>query len=108
MGRDKKRPRGAIMSDPAALERRHVFFSGRVQGVGFRATCASLSRGFDLTGWVRNLDDGRVELQAQGPPTEIERYLAAIAAHFAGYIRDTQVTTINTVPAEPAGVMIRH
>ena len=43
-------------------ERRHVWFSGRVQGVGFRYTCQTLARGFDVAGLVRNLADGRVEL----------------------------------------------
>ena len=50
-------------------ERRRVVFSGRVQGVGFRFTCQSLARGFDVAGYVRNLADGRVELVAEGEPS---------------------------------------
>jgi acylphosphatase len=43
---------------------RQVFYSGRVQGVGFRYTVKRIAGGFEVTGWVRNLPDGRVELQA--------------------------------------------
>ena len=70
-----------------ALQRRRVLFSGRVQGVGFRATCHWLAGGFKVVGYVRNLSDGRVELVAQGDPTEIDRYLDAIADEMGGYIR---------------------
>ncbi len=50
----------------AAVMRLRVLFAGRVQGVGFRATTCELARGYQLTGCVRNLADGRVELEAQG------------------------------------------
>ena len=71
-----------------ALERRRVLFSGRVQGVGFRATCRWLAGGFDIVGYVRNLPDGRVELLAQGDAAEIDRYLGAISDEFGGFIRE--------------------
>ena len=58
---------------------RHVFYEGRVQGVGFRATVKGLARGYEVTGWVRNLPDGRVELQASGDMDEVEAFLEAIA-----------------------------
>jgi acylphosphatase len=80
-----------------ALERRRVVFSGRVQGVGFRATCCWLARGFDIAGTVRNLADGRVELLAEGDPHEIDRYLEAIQAELGRFIRD-----LHAEP-EPAG-----
>jgi acylphosphatase len=70
------------------LERRRVFFSGRVQGVGFRATCRWLARGFDLVGFVRNLPDGRVELLAEGSAREIDRFLDAIQQEAGGFIRE--------------------
>jgi acylphosphatase len=69
-----------------ALERRRVVFSGRVQGVGFRATCRWLAGGFDLAGYVRNLADGQVELLAEGEPAEIDRYVAAIRDEMGGFI----------------------
>jgi acylphosphatase len=43
---------------------RQVFYSGRVQGVGFRYAVKRIAGGYEVTGWVRNLPDGRVELQA--------------------------------------------
>lgn len=53
-------------------------FSGRVQGVGFRYTAQRLAGRFAVTGYVRNLDDGQVELVASGDPIEIEGLVTAI------------------------------
>lgn len=58
---------------------RHVFYEGRVQGVGFRWTTKNLARGYDVTGSVRNLHDGRVELLVSGEVDEVEAFLEAIA-----------------------------
>jgi len=58
---------------------RQVFYEGRVQGVGFRYTVKTIARGYEVTGWVRNLDDGRVELQVSGEREELEGFLEAIA-----------------------------
>lgn len=72
---------------------RQVFYEGRVQGVGFRFTCKQLARGFDVVGWVKNLPDGRVELQCSGEPDEVEEFLEAIAeSELKSHIRN--VTTI--------------
>jgi acylphosphatase len=71
-----------------AQERRRVLYSGRVQGVGFRATCRWLARGFDIVGYVRNLPDGRVELVLEGEPGEIDRLLNEIQQEAGGFIRD--------------------
>ena len=70
------------------LERRRVLFSGRVQGVGFRATCRWLAGGFDIVGYVRNLPDGRVELLVEGDAAEVDRYLGAISDAMGGFIGD--------------------
>ncbi|MBL69811.1 MAG: acylphosphatase [Verrucomicrobiales bacterium] len=59
-------------------ERLHVYYEGRVQGVGFRWTVREVATGFDVTGWVRNLSDGRVELVAEGAREELEAFQAAI------------------------------
>ena len=58
--------------------RMHIFYSGRVQGVGFRYTVKSVAAGFEVTGTVRNLLDGRVELVAEGPREELEAFRQAI------------------------------
>ena len=70
--------------------RRTVNYSGHVQGVGFRATVKQRSRGFSVTGYVRNLDDGRVELVVEGNLDEIQRFLAAVADDLSPFIRDIQ------------------
>ncbi|SVA98172.1 uncharacterized protein METZ01_LOCUS151026, partial [marine metagenome] len=54
-----------------SLVRVHVYYSGRVQGVGFRYTVKSLVPGYDVLGIIRNLPDGRVELIAEGEQTEL-------------------------------------
>lgn len=57
----------------------HVFVSGVVQGVGFRAFSERTARKLGLTGWVRNLADGRVELLAEGDRQVIDALIAALA-----------------------------
>lgn len=58
---------------------KRVIFSGRVQGVGFRYTAKDLARGFDVCGWVKNLPEGTVELQAMGEADEVESFIKEIA-----------------------------
>jgi len=58
--------------------RMHIFYSGHVQGVGFRFTVRQAAAGFEVTGTVRNLPDGRVELMAEGTKTELEAFREAI------------------------------
>lgn len=59
-------------------KRLQVFYSGRVQGVGFRYTVRTVAAGFDVTGTVRNLADGRVELLAEGAKDELDAFRQAI------------------------------
>ena len=73
---------------------KHVIFKGRVQGVGFRWTARRIALGYDLTGYVKNLPDGTVEMLAQGDIKEIQSCLDEIADSFGGYIRDTQVNSV--------------
>lgn len=61
------------------MERVTVLYTGRVQGVGFRATVRGIARGYDVTGTVRNLPDGRVELIAEGAHHELRAFLDEIA-----------------------------
>jgi acylphosphatase len=77
------------MSD--GVESRRVLYSGRVQGVGFRYTAHQIARRHAVTGFVRNLPDGRVELVAEGSSAELDQMLDQIAAAMADFIRDRQV-----------------
>ncbi len=60
------------------MARKYILFSGQVQGVGFRYHSTVLARQLGLTGWVRNLDDGDVEMEIQGKPETIELFLASL------------------------------
>ena len=70
-----------------------IYYSGQVQGVGFRYTTKTVATGFEIAGIVRNLSDGRVELTAEGAREELEAFRLAIrGAGLAGFIRDENVT----------------
>lgn len=75
---------------------KQVFYEGRVQGVGFRFSVKQLARGFEVVGWVQNLPDGRVEIQAGGDPSEVTAFLEAIReSSLKGHIRQE---TIHPLP----------
>ena len=68
--------------------RLHIYYSGQVQGVGFRYLTRTVAEGFEVTGLVRNLLDGRVELVAEGTRSELEAFAQAILdAGAAGLVR---------------------
>ena len=71
---------------------RRVFFSGCVQGVGFRYTVCDVARRFDVAGFVSNLPDGRVELLCEGPPDETVRFIDAVYQAMTVYIREMNTT----------------
>jgi acylphosphatase len=72
-----------------ARSRLQLFYEGRVQGVGFRYTTKKVALEFEVTGTVRNLADGRVELIAEGDRNELEDFRGAIRdAGLAGFIRN--------------------
>ena len=77
--------------------RRHIFFSGRVQGVGFRYTAIHLARPLDLTGWVKNLWDGRVEMEVQGRPEAIERLLSGLRNQRFIVIEDVEIREMQVI-----------
>ena len=72
--------------------RMKVFYSGQVQGVGFRYTAKTVATGFEIAGIVRNLPDGRVELVAEGAREELEAFRRAIReSGLDHFIRDEDV-----------------
>jgi acylphosphatase len=85
---------------------RQVFFEGRVQGVGFRYTARQVAKGFNVTGWVKNLPDGRVEMQVSGESDEVNAFLDALErSELGSFIRNKQVKEIEP-PADAKGFQI--
>ena len=73
-------------------QRMQIFYSGRVQNVGFRYTVKTVATGFEITGTIRNLEDGRVELVAEGSKAELEEFQHAVQDSEVGrFIRDESV-----------------
>ena len=77
---------------------KHIIFSGTVQGVGFRFTAHRIANRYQLTGFVRNLPDGNVEMLAQGQPEDIDNCIQDIKESLGGYVRETQ---IEEIPPDP-------
>ena len=73
---------------------KHVIFKGHVQGVGFRYTANHLAGRYNVTGYVRNLPDGAVEMLIQGPAQDVDNCIRDVQDEFAGYIRDTQAEPV--------------
>ena len=72
---------------------KRVCYTGNVQGVGFRYTTVRLAGGFAVTGYVRNLPDGRVEMVVEGEAAEVDGFIADLADAMRGYIIETDVHT---------------
>lgn len=73
---------------PTVFERRQAYYSGNVQGVGFRFTTRRIAQEFDVTGFVRNLPDRRVEVVAEGPPDDLDDFMAAVGERMSNQIRN--------------------
>ena len=69
----------------------HVYYSGRVQGVGFRFTAENLANDLGIRGWVKNLRDGRVEVLAEAEEDSLKDFLKKINDYFVQYIREADV-----------------
>ena len=81
-------------------ERMHVYVSGRVQGVYFRATTRDTANELGVDGWVRNLDDGRVEAVFEGDPDDVEEMVEFC---YEGSSR-ASVTEVEVTEEEPEGI----
>ena len=89
-------------------KRAHVFYSGRVQGVGFRYTTREVACGYDVAGFVRNLPDGRVELVAEGEQAEVQAFLEGITTSQLGsHVHSTDVNW-NNATGQFKGFEIQH
>ena len=73
------------------MQRMEVQFEGRIQGVGFRAKVLGLSRGYAVTGLVRNQEDGSVFLCAEGLKPDLQAFLESIEQHMTDHIRQSHV-----------------
>ncbi len=83
-----------------------VYFSGRVQGVGFRYQTLHVAREFDVAGWVQNLPDGRVLLEVEGVAGQVRDFIAAVQERMTGFVRKTEQSEARR-PAQFQGFGIR-
>lgn len=74
-------------------EGRKIFFSGNVQGVGFRWTARSVASGYKIYGYVKNLSDGRVELFCEGERKELNNFLMQLRSEMRYNIKDEEIVT---------------
>lgn len=88
---------------------RQVFYTGRVQGVGFRYTTKQVAAGYEVAGWVRNLPDGRVELLAAARDrSELDAFLNDLHENsaVAHYIKEIHAHTVTPAPTDLRGFRI--
>nr|MBU1327798.1 acylphosphatase [Candidatus Omnitrophota bacterium] len=75
------------------MKRAHILYSGQVQGVGFRYTAQDIAMGLGLTGWVKNLENGRVEIIAEGKEKDLNDFLGKISKGQLGrYITNAELS----------------
>jgi len=92
---------------PEEVFKLEAWFSGRVQGVGFRYQTLQIAKGFDVCGWVANLTDGRVHLAVEGVEQEVLEFKHELEDQMSVFIREVEFTS-STGPAEHAGFTITH
>ncbi len=90
-----------------AMERSTCYFGGRVQGVGFRYTVLNIVQEYDVTGYVQNLSDGRVQLVAEGTKAELNSLIEKIKQRMEGFVEDVDVT-ISPATGEFRRFTIQH
>ncbi|MDD5120623.1 MAG: acylphosphatase [Candidatus Omnitrophica bacterium] len=69
----------------------HLFYSGKVQGIGFRYTVKDIANKLKVYGWVKNLDDSRVEVLAEAEEEKLNNFLELVQQHFSHYISEVSV-----------------
>jgi acylphosphatase len=84
------------MAEKQDLERREVYFSGRVQGVGFRYTARSIAMNYRVNGFVKNLSDNRVQLVVEGVADEVRAFLNELQGSMQGYVHNVQTSVVPT------------
>lgn len=89
------------------MKRWHIYFSGRVQGVGFRFTSRQVAGRYEVSGWVKNLPNGSVEMIVEGPSDQLRKYIDDVSQSTHGHVADTQVTKSDAT-GEFSGMEIRH
>ena len=75
-----------------------VFFTGHVQGVGFRYTALQIAKEFEVAGFACNLPDGRVQLEAEGRASEVAAVIAGVEERMHGYVRKTERSSSKRAP----------
>ena len=85
----------------APLARRRFRFYGTVQGVGFRWRARHAAEGLGLTGWVRNMEDGSVEMEIQGDPEKVDKLSVLIReGNYFIKVKELKFEPVETVPNE--------
>jgi acylphosphatase len=95
-------------TSPSTTCRRRIVFLGRVQGVGFRYTTASLAKQYHIKGYVRNRPGGSVELCVEGSQEDVRRLLERLNEEFAGNIERQTEEEAATSSEQFVGFEIRH
>jgi len=85
------RVNGSISLTKYMKKQIHIYYSGRVQGVGFRYAAGDIAGQLGISGWVKNLHDGRVEVLVEGDEKVLKDFLGHINQHFSDYIRDADM-----------------
>ena len=75
-----------------------VYFSGHVQGVGFRYTALQIAKEFEVAGFARNLPDGRVHLEVEGRADVVAAFLGGVEERMHGYVRKTERASARRAP----------
>jgi acylphosphatase len=83
-----------------------AYFTGRVQGVGFRYTALQVAREFEVSGFVSNLEDGRVQLEAEGTQQEVDAFIAAVQERMHSHVRKVDRVVSRRSP-QFSGFLIR-